>query len=478
MLIYISVFISILLIVFLVFSLARDPEQVLKKRIKKIQYGIIKECIDNEDKVEWSYISRQLKARKKDLTSEILQSLKVHSKKKRKELDEFLEKNWNEIFSIFDEKAAAASSSAGSTGGNGELNGDALAAIRQMLEEVLQTTKLNVSPVVQTVKVPASAVQVQTDDVEEIEEVEEVEEIEEAEDLEDADAVEEIEEVESLDDAEEIEEVEEIPEVEELDEIEEIEEVSEAEEADVAESVDDAEEIEEVEEAEEIEDADAVEEIEEVEEAPEEVEEAETVDEAEEIEEAAEAEVTEEIPDEVEAVEEAEDVEEIEELEELDEVPEPAQHKFNPKLILMNQPVYIYKPGNETYFRSEDFATVENFNAEELELGSHVIIKPEVSNSELLDFQTYPLIEPEVAEEDTFETEDVEELAEAVENPLPYYSMTSFADNLASEMPVLEAASPENPIVENEGVFSISENLDYGEVKQDKNFKALVDSVL
>ena len=403
MLIYIAVFISILLIVFLLFSITRDPEQVLKKRIKKIQYGIIKDCIDKEEKVEWAYISRQLKSRKKDLTSEILKSLKVHSKKKRKELNEFLENNWNEIFSIFDDKAEAAAVVPQSN----SLNGDSLAAIRQMLEEVLQTTKLNVAPVVKTVKVAA----------EPVEEIEEVEELDDVEEIEDAEEV--------VDDVEEIEDAEEV-----LDDVDEIE---------------DAEEV--VDDVEEIEDAEEIEELDEV------------------------------------------DEDELEVLEE--EVP----YTFHPEILLENQPVYVYKPGPETYFRSEEFATVENYNAEELVLGPSVILKKgEPTGSELLDFQPYSLIDEEteveeveaVESEEPEEPETVEELEEFEElpeaeenNTLPYYSMTAFAENLTGEMPVLEGiSSDKDAIVEKNGVFSIAESLEYGNVQQNQEFKALVDSVL
>ena len=47
-LIYICVFISILLIVFLIFSLFRDPMVTLQKRIKKIQIGIINNSLDGK----------------------------------------------------------------------------------------------------------------------------------------------------------------------------------------------------------------------------------------------------------------------------------------------------------------------------------------------------------------------------------------------------------------------------------------------
>ena len=50
---------------------------------------------------------------------------------------------------------------------------------------------------------------------------------------------------------------------------------------------------------------------------------------------------------------------------------------------------------------------------------------------------------------------------------------------LAVDTPELEAVTPaENAILEENGVFYIADNLDYKSVKQDKDFKALVDSVL
>lgn len=79
------------------------------------------------------------------------------------------------------------------------------------------------------------------------------------------------------------------------------------------------------------------------------------------------------------------------------------------------------------------------------------------------------------------ELDEVEELTEEVpeSNIHSYYSMITFGDNLAVDTPELEAVTPaENAILEENGVFYIADNLDYKSVKQDKDFKALVDSVL
>ena len=53
--------------------------------------------------------------------------------------------------------------------------------------------------------------------------------------------------------------------------------------------------------------------------------------------------------------------------------------------------------------------------------------------------------------------------------------MTGFGDNLSETVPELQE---EKVIVENEGVYSITEDLPNVDVAQNKDFKNLVDSVL
>ena len=412
LLIYVSIFITILLLVFLVFSFKRDPLLVLKKRIKKIQYGIIKECIDSEDKLEWGQVAKKLKSRRNDFTLEILKSLKVNSKKKKKELEDFLNQNWTEIFSIFDDKAAAQTTKENST--SAELTEASLEEIRRVLEEVLQNTKVNVA------SVESIALPVKTKESDVVDDVEDIEEIEEAEEV--------LEDAEEIDDVEEIEDAEEV--IEDAEEIDDVEEIEEAEEV-----VDDVEEIEDVEEV---------------------------VDDAEEI----------------------EDAEEV-----LDDV----KSDMDAISLLLNQPACVYHPNDENYFCSEKFATVDNIFAEEMVIGAEIskitaipnteeIIKvyslPELTEQPKKDL---PKVEQPEVDQASQELDEVEELTEEVpeSNIHSYYSMITFGDNLAVDTPELEAVTPaENAILEENGVFYIADNLDYKSVKQDKDFKALVDSVL
>ena len=470
-LIYICIFISILLIVFLIFSFIRDPMVTLKKRVKKIQLEIIENHIDGKEKREWGDVARHLRLRKKDLSDEIIKSLHVHSKKRRKEVSDYLDKNWDEIFSIFETRSGSGSETsaggaAAGTAGTAELTGASIAEIRRMLEEVLQNRSLAVpvtAAVAASVPKPAAKAKVETvealDDVDELDEVEEIDEAEEVEEL-----------AEDVDEVEEL--AEDIDEVEELEEPEEVEEL--AEEADEVEEL--AEEAEEVEElAEDIDDAEEVEEL------------AEDVDEVEELEE--------EVEDLDEEVEELDGEEELEEL-------ESAEDEVDALIKSMAPPPLDFVPSNETYFETENFASVENLFAEELKLGNldpyfmkgastieiTIYPLPDYETSEQTEEaaeETEPQVEEvsEVQEEpevlDTVEEEaSVEELTEEVPDylPEPDFSMTSFGDNLSDDVPELQE---ENVIIEqDDGVFSIAENLEYTDVVQDEDFKSLVDSVL
>ncbi len=538
LLIYICVFISILLIVFLIFSFFRDPLVTLQKRIKKLQLGIIENYLDGKEKREWADVARHLRQRRDDLSDEIIKSLHVHSKKRQQEISEYLDKNWNEIFAIFENKAEAASAptAGNAVSGPAELTGASIAEIRRMLEEVLQNRNLLV-PVAGAAAVSAGAgaglskaVKAKKAPVEEVEEVEdldeagELDEVEEVEDLDDAEELDEVEEVEDLDDAEELDEVEEVEDLDEAEELDEVEEV---------EDLDDAEELDEAEEVEDLDDAEEVESLDEAEEAAEEVE---SLDEAEEV--VAENTDAAESSDEVENLDDVEEVENLDDAEEVrDEEAESSEEDSDDDLDVLEEyveseayhdevedfikalvpPQKEYEPSNETFFASEKFADVDNLFAEELKLGdfraffkagsspvsvtlySHPAFEQETSSVPVKNLtEAEPLNENEpdfidasgiadepMGSEAPAAENEVEELTEEVPSYLsePDFSMTAFGENLTQDMPELESAltipkGPADAIVENDGVFSISKNLEYTDVVQDKAFKELVDSIL
>lgn len=459
--IYVSVFVTLLLIFLLIFSLKKDYLIKVKQRIKKVQLGIINEYLENKQQIEWDQIARQLEYRKEELSLEIKKSVGGKNKKYEKIIDVYLEQSWSEIINIINSQNNNQKSG---------LSGASIEEIRRVMEEVLQTAKLNVSvaPGAKTVVQNVEEVEEieDADEIEEVEAVEEVDEIEEVEEIEDVDEIEEIEAVEEIDEADEIKDVDEIEEAEVLEERDEIEPVEETDGIDEAEPVEETvQEVSGEDEPVEI-GEDASEEIEVIEEN--EADSVESLDEVEELED-IEIEKTDETVD-VDISEEFGDLSEVGDLEELED----DGISLENSAITQTEPEYHYEESNRTFVSasSDDFASCDTIFAEDLCIGSHYT--PETKNiSKDFNFVVYI---PDFTPDHDFDME----LA-AADELLPeegkFFSMTGFAEN---ELPVSELEEiEENPaIVEKKGVYSISENIECSHLELNPEFKELVDSVL
>ena len=209
----------------------------------------------------------------------------------------------------------------------------------------------------------------------------------------------------------------------------------------------------------------------------------------EEIEEVEEIEETEEVLEVAEAVDEIEDAEEVLEIAEAvdeDEVIEVAQ------AIELDCLINDQKPDEEeitdVYIISENFPTVDNLFLEELCIGGFEIQTKKAP----INFTVYNLdfSVPETKKEDYEEPledflEEIEEadISETIQKPVlsdvkftNQFSMVSFGMNLGNIQELQQIK--EDTIIETEGVFSISDDLDYSKVSQNLDFKTLVDDVL
>ena len=409
-LIYLSIFISLFLVVFLIFSLKRDSVYILKRKIRKIQFGIIKEYLENKEKIEWKNVAVQLKARNEEITKEIKKSLGRKSKYKSSEIEDILQKSWTEVIDVissYSPDAISTTSARNISQNNTNTVNVASAAvanssitieqIKQVMEEVLKSTTLNVSSAATKVSSVQKVNNIPVTPVEEI--------------------------------LEDVEEVEEISDVEEV--------------LEVAEEIEDAEEVLEV--AEVVEEIDAVEEISDVDEV---LELAEVVDE--------------------------EEVIEVAQAIDLD--------------CLFNDQKTKEEEITDVYVISDNFPTVDNIFLEELCLGSFEIQTKKAP----INFTVYNLdfSVPKTQKEDHEEPledflEEIEEadFTEAVPKTVlsdvkftNQFSMVSFGMNLGNIQELQQIK--ENTIIETEGVFSISDDLDYSKVSQNLDFKTLVDDVL
>lgn len=214
-------------------------------------------------------------------------------------------------------------------------------------------------------------------------------------------------------------------------------------------------EIEEIEDAQELESLDSdVEEIEEIDE----IEDADNVEEIEDIEEAA---------DEKQIKASASE----EELEELEEVSEDET-----QLLTIKKPLpvkYDYFVSDDTFIggATDEFATVDNIFAEDLCIGpQYTTDYPELPKNFTFTAET-----PHFGKAQKENEEEIEE-AELIPEAEMFYTMTEFG---AKILPAAELQSEQiEAIVENQGVYSISDNINYTDIIQDSEFKSLVDSVL
>ena len=192
LLLLICLFITLYLIIFLLFNIRHDDMVIVCRRLRKFQYELLKEYIDRKDSMDWKTLSKEIAHRKNDVNSEIKKSLGRRGKKHSKEVDELLEDLWTDVMSAM--------------GGN-------VSVVRQVVSS-------NPIAVASTEKTAAA------DNIEELEEVSDADEVEELEEIPDSDEVEELEEIP---DADEIEELEEIPDADEVEELEEIPDADEVE---------------------------------------------------------------------------------------------------------------------------------------------------------------------------------------------------------------------------------------------------------
>ena len=414
LLLLICLFITLYLIIFLLFNIRHDDMVIVCRRLRKFQYELLKEYIDRKDSMDWKTLSKEIAHRKNDVNSEIKKSLGRRGKKHSKEVDELLEDLWTDVMSAM--------------GGN-------VSVVRQVVSS-------NPIAVASTKKTPAA------DNIEELKEVSDADEVEELEELSDADEVEELEEIP---DADEVEELEEIP---DADDVEELEEIPDADEVEELEEIPDADEVEELE---EIPDADEVEELEEIPDADEVEEISETVSKAE-----PELPATEEISEEkMSKFMDSSDTEMEEvQLDEFIDISEDESFTSNKKKN-SDEEVEIIEESYEEFKKSDSPDEKISENAEN--------IKREASRNFSISTLNFDSLDEEDQAKETKISHGLLNKAENV--------ATTQVKKGGLLNKVLKANSTKT-IVEEDGIFSINKNLETSGIQQDPELKALVDSVL
>ena len=310
---------TLFLVLLLVLSFSQDKALVASHRIKRFQINFLKEYVENREDLDWEAWKREGLAQKEIINRQIKKGLGRLAGDKSREVDELLEKSWEDIFRILGKKAAASAATPN------------LEHIESLLKKVLRDPE-NLIGTRQSVEhdpsgtIPAKisgAAEAAEESPPKGDDVLRGEDSDEAEDLAETKVLEVEEasgEAETLDEAEPLDEVESLDEAEPLDEVEsldeaesfeEVESLDEAESLNEVESLDEAESLDEVESLEEAESLDEVESLDEAEllDEMESLDEAKPLDEVESLDEA-------ELLDEMESLDEAKPLDEMESLDE------------------------------------------------------------------------------------------------------------------------------------------------------------------
>ena len=235
-LLLVCAFISLFLVVCLLVSLKHDDLVVIRSRIRRFQFAVVNEYLNDKMEIDWKATAKSIYDRKGEISDSIRRSLgKRRLKKYSREIDELLEKSWNEIFNVLNVRSGAEIAASAT-----EKLKDT-AELRQMLEEILSNTSIKVHSIQAPLAHAEDAELAESAEL--ADEVEEAEVAELAEPAEVADEVEEAEVAELTEPAEVADEVEEAEDAELAEPAEVADEVEEAEVAELAEPAEVADEV-------------------------------------------------------------------------------------------------------------------------------------------------------------------------------------------------------------------------------------------
>ena len=521
-------FLTICLIVVILFNIRKDDDIEILSRIKKVQIGLLNEYFENN--VERSKVAALIENQRDELTARIKKSLGRRGRKYGEDLTIILNQSWQDIINIL--------AGADAVRMKGLSTGD-MTEIRRMFEEVVSHSTLRVQAVTQfpSRQPPKNKKELNTENVSiplarempelqqklenEVEEIEPVEELEDVEEISEAEPVEELEDAEEILEAEPVEELEDAEEISEAEPVEELEDAEEIPEAEPVEELEDVEEISEAEPVEELEDAEEILEAEPVEEPAASFEVLEESDFVEEIE-------TLEVDDDVEILQEEKEEcspgltnEQLRESEELLEImpvdddntdvldaadtnSENVDYEDSSisEFVDVSENIEYSSPRDEVakFEGTEplvigDFLETKNIHSSENDdltedfvvYDSEMLFNEEKSNicektTEILKASESEELKKNDSTENSMKDNEIEELEEyefpkeleSVSDVRNQFMFTKFAanDNNVTDLP------PDAIIQDKDGVFSISENLIPTGVKIDEEFKKLVDSVL
>ena len=232
-----TAFITLFLIFFLLLNIKRDKLFIAQNKIQQLHLSILRNYLKTSQTENWQELQQELEYHRHEVNTEIKRGIgKKLLRTKEKEIDEFLQKNWQEIFDIIT-KTAGAKLSEKTLSGTSAHNVNMEELLSLLMETLKKGHKDSPNLAAQTMEEAAEAEDLAPiEEATEAQELAPVEELTEAQNLtpeeeltepEDLTPIEELTEAEKLAPTEELTETEGLPPVEEITEAEELTPVEE-----------------------------------------------------------------------------------------------------------------------------------------------------------------------------------------------------------------------------------------------------------
>jgi hypothetical protein len=102
-----SFFITSFLLVFLFFNLQQDTTTIVRERLKRLQLSLLEEYYDKKEAIDWNRWAREMEQRRETIRSELKRGLpRKPWKKLEQDIDNLIDKSWDEIITILGGKTA------------------------------------------------------------------------------------------------------------------------------------------------------------------------------------------------------------------------------------------------------------------------------------------------------------------------------------------------------------------------------------
>jgi hypothetical protein len=133
------IFLTVFLVVYLLLNLRQDPVLVLSQRIKRLQLDILREFVEERERIDWKQWQSKLEDNRGELKSRIKRGIGRFPPGKEAELDGMIDRSWDEIISIIEARV-----------GGPQPEAPDIHHIEQLLQRALEGAQL-------TVQAPVSA---------------------------------------------------------------------------------------------------------------------------------------------------------------------------------------------------------------------------------------------------------------------------------------------------------------------------------